>query len=226
MKHVTLTFIALGLVISAGILSFIIVPRGENLITGKATAMVYVYETPATGCAVNLTPGINVVSFYCESGEKSVPQAMINKKNQSLPYVAVYSYNPNNPLDAWASFNPQLPSWAVQQINNLHRKNGYIVLMNGSGEYYREGYRFSSTTINLLPGWNFIGYPTDTMMNITSALSQINDSYTRIDTYVPINGTKTWLWYIPPNNGTLSTMIPMVGYFIHMNESRSMTIDW
>jgi hypothetical protein len=226
MKHLVLTLFAVILVLSIGLVSFIIVPGGENLISGKATAQVYIYETPEKGCAVNLTEGINMVSFYCETGDSSINDALIDINNNSLNYSAVFIYNPNDPLDSWSSFNPSLPSWAVQALSSLNRRSGFVIQMNETGEYYKSGYRFMSTTIDLHSGWNFIGYPSDVEINITDALVQINGMYTQVETYTPVNGTKTWLYHVPPSSGTLLNMAPMVGYWIYMNQDAQIVINW
>jgi len=226
MSHIATTLLAVALVLTVGILSFIIVPGGENLISGKATAQVYIYETPAEGCTVNLTSGINTVSFYCETADSPINASLVNIYNESLNFSAVFVYTPNNPLDSWSSYNPSLPSWAVQSLSTLNRRNGFVVVMNEDGEYYKNGYRFSNTEIDLLPGWNFIGYPSDNELNISSALSDIDGKYTRVETYLPINGTKDWLYYVYGVGGNLSNMTPMRGYWIYMTESAYINIDW
>jgi hypothetical protein len=226
MKHLAVTVLAVFLVIAAGILSFVLVPRGEDMLSGKVITQVYVYETPAEGCAVNLTQGINMVSFYCETGDSSLNDSLQNRNNESLDYNAVYVYNPNDPLDSWSSYNPSLPSWAVQSVSSLNRRNGFVIRMNQNGEYYKDGYRFMNTGIDLSPGWNFIGYPSDVEINITTALTQIAGKYTRVEAYTPVNETKTWLYHVPIVGGTLSNMTPMVGYWIYMTESAHLNVNW
>lgn len=226
MKHLAVSLLAVVLVLAAGIFSFIVVPEGENLISGRATAQVYIYETPEKGCAVNLTEGINMVSFYCETGDSNISDSINDRNNNSLNYDSVFSYNPNDPLDSWSSYNPSLPSWAVQSISSINRRNGYAIIMNEDGEYYKRGYRFASTTIPLQTGWNFIGYPSDAEINITDALTQIDGMYTRVETYTPVGGVKTWLYHTPPSGGTLSNMAPMVGYWIYMTQSAQIVVDW
>jgi hypothetical protein len=226
MKHLLLTLLAVFTMIAAGILSFVIVPNGENLLSGKVTTMVYILETPPEGCAVNLSEGVNMVSFLCETGEINVTDGLLDRNNASLDYSAVYIYNPNNPLDSWTSYNPSLPSWAVQNPFYLNRRYGYAIKMNSAGEYFNDGYRYMSTTIDLQSGWNFIGYPSDVPINITVALNQISGKYTIVEAYTPVDGTKTWLYHVPVAGGDLSYMNPMVGYWIYMNQSASVVVNW
>lgn len=225
-RYIPITVLAVALMIAAGVVSFIVVPETDNLISGMVTTQVYVYESPPKGCAVNLTEGINMVSFYCVTGERFITDSLVDRTNTSLPFFAIYKYNANNPTDAWDSYNPLLPNWTVQSLTNLNRRYGYVLVMNSSGEFFRNGYRFSLSDIELEPGWNFIGYPSDNEYNITLALEDIAGKYERVETYTPVNGTKEWLVHIPPAAGNLSYMTPMVGYWVFMDDEGIIYVDW
>lgn len=225
-NYLPVSIMAIILVLAAGIFSFMVVPGGDNQISGMTTSQVYIIQTPPENCSVNLTSGINMVSFYCETGTSPISTALENRTHNVLNYSAIYKYNANNINDSWDSYNPNLPSWTVQALTNLNRRYGYVVVMNSDGEYFEEGYAFVSTNITLRPGWNFIGYPSNSEMNISNALSQIDGIYTRAEAYTNVNETKTWLFYVPESGGTLQFMTPMVGYWVHVNQSSSLLVNW
>ena len=216
------------LILGLGITSFMVAERLENSITGKAIATAYIYQSPPEVCSVFLDEGLNLVSFNCEDQIGPLNKSLSDANNNTLDFIAVFSYKPNNPLDAWDSYNPHLPNYTIQTIDHLDRRKAYWVIMNTSGTYSKDGLEFGSTTLSLAQGWNFIGYPSGTTRNITEVLDSINGSYERVETYKRINpgDPKEWVEHIPPSSGNLTEMIPMEGYWIYMNESRSLVINW
>jgi hypothetical protein len=218
------TVLATVFVIAIAFVAFI-VPTGINeVLSGRATAQAYISYTPPKNCSVRLVSGVNMVSFYCEGAETPINESLVGINNTSLDYSSVFLFNPNDLNDSWSSYNPSLPGWATQSLSTISRKYGYAIIMNQPGMYYREGYKFANNQIPLQIGWNFIGYPDDTAANITTVLAQIDGKYTRAEAYDTINNSGVWLLYVPGTGGTLTTMQPMLGYWIEMNESATLVI--
>jgi hypothetical protein len=211
--------LAIVLVVSIGIVSFMLPSDVEDLISGKVTAQAYISYTPPQNCSVDLYEGVNMVSFYCEGLETPLNESLLGFNATNLDYYAIFRYEPNTSFDYWSSYKPGLPGWATQTVDAISRREGYAIIMNTSGTYYKEGYAYQNTHIPLFVGWNFIGYPTDEVRNITDVLLQIDGKYTRVEEYRVINGSGSWSLYIPGTGGTLSMMTPMTGYWIFMNES-------
>jgi hypothetical protein len=216
--------LAIVLVISIAILSFMLPDDLHDLISGKVTAQAYISYTPPKNCTVDLYEGVNMVSFYCEALDTPVNESLVNFNETSLDYYAIFRYDSNTAFDHWSSYKPGLPSWAKQDLNTISRRNGYAIIMNSEGTYYREGYAYLSTQIPLYAGWNFIGYPFDENETINNVLAQINGKYTRVEAYRTIEGSGNWLLYLPGTGGTLTVMVPMEGYWILMNENATLVV--
>lgn len=220
------TFLAVALVLVVSFVSFILTSDFNDFISGRSVAQVRIDQANATNCSVQLKQGVNMVSFYCEPGFILLNKSMVDASNASLDYYAVFLFNPNNLNDSWSSYNPSLPAWATQSLSTLNRRSGYAVVMNTQGEYFHDGYRFANTRIPLQTGWNFIGYPSDVEKNISEALYQLDGNYTLVEAFQVLNGSNAWRSYVPGTGGTLEWMEPMVGYWIFMNTSQNLVIDW
>jgi len=218
--------LAIVLVVMAGFVAFLSPSDMKNIITGKATSMVYIYETPKVNCSIYLKEGINMVTFSCDGGELSINQSLKNRTNSTLNYYAMFMYNPNNLNDSWSSYKEGLPNWTTQSIDKFDRRKGYAVVMNSPGTYYGDGYKFTNTVIPLYVGWNFIGYPTDVVQNMSTILSQIDGKYVRVEAYQNYTGNNYWRSYPNSTSEVLENFEPMIGYWVLMNDTGSLTINW
>jgi hypothetical protein len=193
-----------------------------NKITGKTVTTAYIYETPPENCSVELYEGMNLVSFHCETGVGTINESFANASNNSLNYSYFFRYNPANRNDSWDSYNPSLPEWVVQGFDRLNRKEGYYVFMNENGTYFKEGLKFTTTSIRLHSGWNYVGYPSKEIRNVTSALESIKNDFTQVVTY---NGS--WLNYDnSTGGGTLEYFVPGNGYWINVTKDVYWVLTW
>ncbi len=214
------------LILSIATFSFYIAEDLPNIITGRTITQAYIIETPPGNCTINLTEGPNLASFYCETGQLPIEEALTGQNNTKLNYTAIFRYNPGDEENPWSSYNPHLPNWTEQDLNNLNRRHGYWIIMEEPGMYFREGYHFTQTNIVLREGWNLIGYPTQDERDIEEALSQINHTYTRVEAYTDINGEKGWVFHVPGEPGDLETMNPGLGYWVYVEEDTSWMVNW
>ncbi len=111
-------------------------------------------------------------------------------------------------------------------LNSLTNEDSYQILANGTGEISITGpvVHPSDHPITLYPGWNWIGYPCITDMDIATAFSnltptesdmvKIADNYS---TYYPIFGG----WF-----GFLDTFVPGMGLLYYSNNSEPVTFTY
>jgi hypothetical protein len=80
----------------------------------------------------------------------------------------------------------------------------------------------ASGSVNLLTGWNFVGYSYASAQPIASVLSSISGKYDLVWSY----GNGQWSYYDPtdPAGSTLSQFQPGKGYWIKMEESAIWTL--
>jgi hypothetical protein len=77
------------------------------------------------------------------------------------------------------------------------------------------------TPINLIFGWNLVGYNSSTSQNITDAMASIDGQVINVWTYK----NNSWQFYDTANAGfsDLTTMSPGYGYWINTNGACSWT---
>jgi len=222
-KDITLLLILIVLILLAVVFIFSspIFLEVINKITGNTVTSAYIYETPPENCTVELQEGMNIVSFYCETGVGTINESFTNASNESLNYSYFFRYNPTDRNDSWDSYNPSLPDWVVQGFDRLNRKEGYYVYMNENGTYFREGLRFTTTSIKLYAGWNYVGYPSIETRNVTSALESIKNDFTRVVAY-----DEGWLTYDNITGGDLEYFVPGKGYWINVTKDVYWVLTW
>lgn len=192
-------------------------PNYNNTITGKDVyTKVEIINIIFSKCNFNLTQGWNYVSFHCIAS--SVPREEV-LANLTGNYSKIFTYNAFDTIDPWKSYNPNLPNWTIQQLNYLGRTAGYIILITNDTEYNMDGYKRSSV-IQLKPGWNLVGYPSNKSMQINDSLNGL--LYTRVLTYE----NNTLLYYVPgwPNN-TLINFTPNKAYWINSSALQNWIIN-
>jgi hypothetical protein len=188
-------------------------PKYNNSITGQEViSRVEISNVVPINCDFNMTSGWNYVSFHCLASSVPRDEALL-RINSS--YDKIFSYNAFDTTDPWKSYNPDLPSWAIQQLNYMGRPTGYIILINNNTNYNYSGY-VRSTTIQLRPGWNFVGYPSSLNQSINDSLDGI--LYTMVLTYDDGN----LLVYLPNStNNNLTTFEPYKAYWINSSASQN-----
>lgn len=226
----TKTIISLTVIIvvfTIGLLSLILPENISEWITGKTTTRAFIVETDPINCSVNLTPGINYVSFPCETGELPLEEALKDINNQKINFEYVFVYNPLDTKRPWKSYNPHIPNWTVQEdFTRIDRRIGYVIRVDEPTTYRAEGLKFPNTNNQLRKGWNLVGYPSTEIKTIQEATTTIEQEYEAIHSYQDINGTKTWLYHIKNDGGTLTHFKPGYAYWIKMNEDAVWRLEW
>lgn len=80
----------------------------------------------------------------------------------------------------------------------------------------------ASKSVNLLSGWNFVGYSYASALPVASALSSIPGKYDLVWSHA----NSRWSYYDPtdPQGSSLSQFQPGQGYWIKMRESAVWTL--
>ena len=226
--RIIISLISILIVFAIGFLSFFFAPDISEWITGKTTtARANILETPDYNCSVVLTQGINFVSFPCEPEQYNFTRALSNEDNETLNFNYVFTFNPNNLIKPWHSYKHSLPNWTVQNIpEKLDRRRGYVIYMEEAGVYHAEGLRFGTTNIQLKEGWNLVGYPSDNIKNVTDALSSIQNVYLSVYSYQLTGESKTWVYHIKDEGGTLEYFIPGYAYWIEVEQDTTWVVEW
>ncbi len=224
MNHITKIIIislATILVITIGILSFILSEPVEYYLTGKVTARAYITEATPEDCLVTLKTGKNYVSFYCETG-RPIEEALHDNVTE-FNYKATYRYNPLDPSNPWRINNPNLPEWVNQNLNEIRRHEGYVIIMNEQRTYNHTGFLSANNNIQLREGWNLVGYTLSVERNIENAMNSIQGQFTRVEEYD--EETNTWKVYVPGEVNEISTLKPMKSYWIYAKEDVLWTLN-
>ena len=167
-----------------------------------------------------LSTGWNWWSTYVEQSgsegliqlENSLGSAGVIIKSRNDGYVESYV---NNGTVSWFG-----------QLSALSNEQMYKINTNASSTAMMTGYVASTSShpITISPGWNWIGFPVNHSVSVTTAMSSfsptVNDiikgrnSYT---TYYSDNGQQYWF-------GTLNTLEPGIGYMYQSLSSNSKTL--
>jgi hypothetical protein len=189
-------------------------------ITGRAVTLVRITSNDMTNCSFPLKAGLNLFSAYC-LGTQDQPNATFSALSR---LEGVFSFEPmDSGGDIWKIYNPSLPAWVVQDLSAVTRKKGYAVIMLGPEVFGHEGVNKDSDTIDVIQGWNFIGYPVNTSHPVNVTFNSISGRYTEVVTY---NATDTaYVRYIVGGaNNTLVETPPYYGYWINMTQARTIII--
>jgi hypothetical protein len=211
-----------------GFLSFFIAPEISEWITGKiTTTTVFIEETPQYNCSVNLSRGLNMVSFPCEPEQYDFYGAFKDEQNNTLNFTYIFQLNLFDATDPWKSYNIELPNWTIQNIPpKLDRRRGYFIYVEEPGVYFSEGLRFENTNIALKRGWNLVGYPSDNIKNISDAISTIENEYVHVYSYQQVNNNKEWLYHTKNEGGTLEYFTPGYAYWIYVTADTTWGVTW
>ena len=85
-----------------------------------------------TSCNMSFYDGWNFVSFPCISDPVDIDTFF----NAFPTYEYVRHYDADSSSDPWKSYNPSLPSWAVQDLSEFSRAEGYWISVDNDSRFY------------------------------------------------------------------------------------------
>jgi hypothetical protein len=195
-----------------------ILPSSFKSITGEVVTTVNITQPNAVSCNFTLQPGLNLVSFFCITTLYPVTNVV-----GGLSYLdAVFEYEEGS-SDAWKIYNPNLPSFVVQDLEYMTRTKGYWIRMTASENFNLDGGLRIPTDINLIPGWNLGGYPTNMTKDMNTSFASISGNFTEVRTYNASAGI--FISYIPGVGGVLNQTEPYKGYWINATTNEVWVVD-
>jgi hypothetical protein len=226
---------AIALSILTVLIMFSYVYLNFNEITGKpsitgygliSTRLVIISENE-TFCNMTFEQGWNLVSFPCISDDVSIDifLADLNNRYQSIRY-----YTPADASDPWKTYNPNLPSWVVHDLTDLSRKEGYWIYLDTVTDFYINNTLATPSLMNLIPGWNLVGYPSRTVRKINDTFGQIIPNFHYVYLYNASDTGdqwKQWTWNttLYPSNQDLNYTVSYYGYWIYMSNPDTLIIS-
>jgi len=131
-------------------------------------------------------------------------------------YSIVWAYNASDTADHWKKYDPNAPFG--NDLKNQEPGNGYWIMMTSDDILSIIGTIPETANVNLLTGWNLIGYNSLESQPITDALSSITGNYSIVWAYDASDTGDHWKKYDPsaPFGNDLTNMEAGKGYWIMM----------
>ena len=196
----------------------------EPIITGAAivsTRLRIISKVENITCNYTLVEGWNLISIPCQTANSSVDVVLANLSGS---YVSIHEYNTTDTMDHWKSYKPGLPEWVIQDLSDIDIKKGYWIRMNKTATLYLEGNESLPLPINLLEGWNLVGYPNNDSKNISSALRDISSNLGSVHAYNATDTLDHWKAYNPNIDFSLNDLKEIKagwGYWFNMSSKDS-----
>jgi hypothetical protein len=181
--------------------------------TGASGSPTDVMVTQAGSLDIPLTgPGWNLISLPLQPNDTAIGSVLSGLSGQ---YASVWSFQ--NGL--WLVYDPANPDFS--DLTLMEAGWGYWMNMTGPATLSVTGTE-PSQSIDLITGWNLVGYNSSTARAIADALTSINSNVISVWAFMN-NG---WLVYDPanPDFSDLDFMTPGVGYWINTNGGCTWTL--
>jgi hypothetical protein len=187
----------------------------------QTAAIETIYMRPATGpepYVLNLKLNWNLISLPHQPDNTAIATVLTEIANH---YVISWSY----PNKVWKYYDPSDAEGST--FNTMEAGKAYWVKTDGAYALTVAG-TTASPTVELLQGWNFVGYNKDTATPIGTALAGILGKYTIVWAYVENSQNPTqnqWKYYDPADaeGSTLLQMSPGYGYWIKTTQVVTLT---
>jgi hypothetical protein len=161
------------------------------------------------GTLLDLEPGWNLISLSRIQSNTNLQTVLQSIEGQ---YDAVQWYNATDGIDPWKHHHISKPLY-LNDLEDINHTMGLWVHITEPGGAALEvnGDVFSfNQNITLYPGWNLVGYPSNTAWNRTDALNNI-DFGSDVDAIWTYNATtQTWKEITASDNFEVG-----MGYWIH-----------
>jgi hypothetical protein len=190
--------------------------------TGTATPTATATPTQASTA---LTVGSNLVSVPISPASTVITRVLSSVDGS---YDLVYAYVADSGGGTWKEYDVARPPF-LNSLTDVDRSMGFWIRMTEAASLSVEGTEPETTAIELLGGWNLVGYPSYVTRPITEALQSIDGQYDLVYAYHAEEGDQAWKTYDvarPPFLNTLTNMEPWRGYWIRATEDCTLTIAY
>jgi len=163
--------------------------------------------TPYTEKEIVLSNGWNLISLPQEPVDSNI-EAILTPILDKV--ISVWAYQDSR----WWVYDPTNPGFS--DLETMEAGRGYWINMYEDATLMLSG-STPSNTVELVTGWNLVGYNSDTVLLVYLALESIQDNLISVWAY-DVKGK--WQVYDPVNPGfsDLKDMIPGYGYWINAKE--------
>ena len=183
---------------------------GVEVLAENYANLDFVMYSPGEYIALNT--GWNLISPKKQPEDASI-EVVLGSISDKV--ISVWSYVGGQ----WQVYDPENPGFS--DLVTMDAGKGYWINMTETVPLPISG-SIPSGSIDLLPGWNLVGYNSETSQDIADALASIEGQYISVWAYMG-NG---WKVYDPANPGfsDLTTMLPGYGYWINASEACTWTL--
>jgi hypothetical protein len=135
-------------------------------------------------------------------------------------FEAIYAWNAQT--QQYIGYDPAYPQYSA--LRNMTVDKGYFVKMTANDNLTLTGTLPPSTGIDLVLGWNLIGYPSATGRPVGTALSDISGNYEAVYAWNP--SSQQFIGYDPifPQYSNLQNMTYGRGYFVKATSTGTITV--
>ena len=171
---------------------------------------------------IPLIPGLNLGSLP-EEPASSDPATVFSAIGGA--FTKVWSYDHCDTANPWKIFDPNDP--AFSDLAEIDHTNGFWIEATSPVDLPSDGTVPASTTFELCPGWNLIGYPAAQPRHVTNALHTIDGKYIRVIGYDASDADDPWEFHsigVPYWANDLQEMVPGRGYWVLATEATTLTI--
>ena len=169
----------------------------------------------------DLFPGWNLVSRNVIPDSTSVAQFLASIDDKFDQVAAVDPADPTN----WLTFSPMAE---VNTLADLDHTMGFWIHMTEATFLSPQGTLPTQTDIPLQAGWNLVGWPSFMTMPVEQALASISGKFDRVYAYEARDATDPWKMFDPVAAAFASDLTlvrPLLGYWIHMTEAGTLTVQ-
>ena len=171
---------------------------------------------------IPLIPGLSLLSLP-EEPTNADPAAVFSAIGGA--YTRVWSYDHCDTANPWKIYDPN--DAAATDLTEIDHTNGFWIEATSPVDLPSDGTLPASTTFELCPGWNLIGYPAAQPRSVANALHTIEGQYIRVISYDPAEYDNPWRFHsvgVPHWANNLQEMEPGRGYWVLVTEAATLTI--
>ena len=183
----------------SSILNFTPVTKFVGMKVKNALAVTTVNQT------IPLVKGWNLISFYVTPTTPAISSVF------SSVMTNVISIKTSE-----AFYDPK-QSVVFNSLLNIEAGKGYLINMADAGTITVSGQVVPSVTYTLKPGWNMIGYPSNTKATIPTKLNLVWDTFVTVKNFEGYNTKGN-------TANSLTVLLPNSGYFLNVSTAVNLTL--
>ena len=199
---------------------------GSNMHDSATTAV-----NAAGGSNISQSTGWNMISLSKDPTNKSAAAVFSDILDN---ITVVWSYNASNPVEQqkWLLYNPSALDPSSNTLQELDVRFGYWVKMKDDSPLSVSGDDHSATVVPFYTGWNLVGYPADTIIDVNDSIQSFSENVTIVWVYNSSESQEWNKWYsfnptaLDPSTNKLDNFVPGFGYWFKTTADQSWSINW